>query len=374
MDGKVINFKKKKKINYILISFVILAVAAIFLFRFLGNPFLGFKRGHYGERLELDSASSYASAKYTGGVALFGKDGIRGISNTGRIAWTVDFSSSQPVLIASGEYLLAAERNGKALKLIKGGREKCSLSIDGNMIACNVNRNGYFVVVSTERGYKAKVTAYDKKGQSLYTWHSAENNVISCAISDSGKIMALSVLNSENPKEISNVMIFDIKGDDIVTAAANENNLISNVIFYGNKILAVGDRGSIYYSYSGEIRKTIDYKGRTLQEFSCYSDGILAMGFNKIDNGDYHAGSVVEVYDSNGKMTGSARTDSDISFLDTYGRYVLVNTESGVSVINSGGDVVSNAELTSGAFDAYMCGSRNRLFLMSGTVAGIYIL
>ncbi len=329
-----------------------------------------FRDGAYGTAAELDSSFTYAMQKYNGGVALFGKDGVLGISNSGQKAWEVDFPCTDPLLSASGRYILAAERGGQSVKLIRGRKVIYDMKTDGEIITVSVNKKGTFAVVTKERGYKGRLQVFSPRGKELYAWHSAEQNILAAAVSEDNKKIAVSVVNMQEPGRLSAVYQFDMKETAPRILDVGSENAVSNLLYNGTLLLALGDEGLYGYDAKGTQKFKIDYEGRELQKFSFYSGGILALGLG----GGAESGSLLKFYDMRGTEKGACPIDGEIFGLDTFGRYAAVSTRDGVLVARQNGDIVDKKEMGAGAQNAFLCGSRNRVFLRIGTSARMHIL
>ena len=290
----------KRGILYIAVFLLLSLLLAVYLMS--GRPHVSglFRDGAYGTVLELDSSFNYAVQKYNGGVAVFGKEGVWGITNSGQKAWSVDFPCTDPILSAGGRYVLAAERGGQKLKLIAGRKVTQEMTTDDEIITASVNKKGTFAVVTKERGYKGRVNVLSASGKQLFAWHSAEQNILAVAVSEDNTKLAVSVVNMQDPSKVCTVYQFDLKETSPKSLAVGNENLISNLIYNGNELVAVGDEALYCFKADGAESFKIDYKGRELQKFSFYSGGVLAMGFR-----DGGSGASVCFYDMHGREKGS---------------------------------------------------------------------
>ncbi len=366
------NDLKLKKPFYILGA--MLVILALLFWYFLGGrpAVMGlFQNGTYGTQIELDTSFSYATQKYNGGVAVFGKDGIVGISNAGRKSWKIDFSVTDPILSCSGRYVLAAERGGYKLILSSGGNIKQEMTMDEKIISASVNRKGTFAVVTEERGYKGRVKVFSANGKELYAWHSAEQNILSAVVSEDSRNLAVSVVNMSDLSRVCSVYRFDMKETSPRILDVGNENLSANLIFSGNELIAIGDEALYCFKSNGEQKFKIDYAGRELQKYSFYPGGILTLGFW---GGQEDSSSAVEFYDLNGNLKGTCPVSGAISAMDTFGRYAAITTRDGLLVIGQNGKVKAEETAAFGTQKVFLCGSRSRVFLLSGTNAGMYVL
>lgn len=363
---------KVKKIIYI--CAVMVCVLSLLLWFFLdGRPaVLGlFKSGTYGSNLELDSTMTYASQKYNGGAVVFGKDGVNGISHSGKAAWKVDFPTTEPILCAAGKYILAAERGGRRALLISDGKIKFECNTENEILTASVNKKGAFALVTKERGYKGCVKVYNAKGKTLYTWHSASQNILSSTISEDSKKLSVAVVNTEDISCICTVLEFDLKQTTPKKLEVGDENLVANIVYNKNELLAIGDEALLCFNADGTQKFVLDYQGRSLLKFSMYSGGVLALAFQNADDGN---SSSIEFYDANGKLTGSCLLTGRVTSMDTFGKYAAVTTPTTVYVITQKGKIRSERPLGNMVQRVFLCGSRNRMFFITGTYASMYVL
>ncbi len=362
--------KIKKPLYFGVLAFLL---AFLLLWYFLGGrpSILGlFQNGAYGENVQLDTSFTYVSQKYSGGVAVFGKDGIVGISNSGRQSWKISFAVTDPILSASGRYVLAAERGGTKVMLTAGGKIKQELQTSGEIITASVNSKGVFAVVMKERGFKALVKVYNAKGKELFAWHSAEQNVLSVAVSEDSKRMAVAAGNMKDLSRLTTVMQFDLKETVPQSQPDGDENLVSNILYNKGELIAVGDEALFCFKADGTQKFKLDFGGRELQKFSMYPGGTLALAFR----GGTGGGSSIVFYDNAGNLKGECAVSGTVSSLDTFGKYAVVTAQTELYVISQNGRVVSKRALDSATSRVFLCGSRNRFFLISGTQASMYIL
>lgn len=363
--------KIKKPLYFAVLG--ILLVLLILWYFLSGMPsILGlFKNGAYGEHVKLDSSFTYVSAKYSGGAAVFGKDSVFGISNAGKKSWQIPFTASDPILSANGGYILAAERGGSRVLLISGGKVRKELETEGAIITATVNRKGAFAVVMKERVFKALVKVYDKKGKELFGWHSAEQNVLSVALSEDSKRIAISAVNMKDLSKLSTILQFDLRDTVPESFDVGDENLVSSILYNRGELVAIGDEALYCFKKDGAVKFRIDYEGRELQKSSIYSGGTLVLLFKGAEDG---SGGTLEFYDAKGMQKGVYSVEGKVTALDTFGKYAVVTTQNEMYVVLQNGKLITKRELQVSASRALLSGCRNRIFLISGSYAGMYIL
>lgn len=352
---------------------ILLAAALLCLYFFGGRPsVLGlFRTGSVGTQMELDTSFSYATQKYNGGVAVLGKDGLVGMSNTGRRAWDISFPVTNPLLSANGRYILAAEDGGTKAVLCVGGKVKREFHSEEKIHAVYVNARGASLLLTEERGYKGCIQVYNRNGKEIYKWHSAGQNILSAVLSEDTTRMAVSVVNMQDASRLCSVFEFNLKETAPRTLQVGDENLVANLVYNKNELCAIGDEALYYFKKNRELKFSMDYAGRTLQRYSFYSGGVLSMAFL---GGTEGGATAVEFYDTNGVLKGSCPVSGAVSAMDTFGNYALVSTQGGTLVIGKDGKIKDKHETLISGKSVFLCGGRNRVFHLSGTQAGVYIL
>ncbi len=354
-------------------SAAVLLLLVVILYFGGGKPVLTsvFRDGAYGTRIEMDTTFGYSIRKYDGGVAVLGKDGISAITNAGRSAWDVSFPVTNPILSASGKFVLAADSGGKTALLLSDGREKQRFETTEGILYASVNQKGTVALVTEERGYKGCVRVYNSAGKELYAWHSAEQDILCASVSEDSKKLAVAVVNTEDLSKLCKVFLFKLNDVTPQAISVGDENLVIDLKFCGRELMVIGDEAVYAFKDNGTEKFVIDYAGHELEAYSYYGGGVLSLG---LSNGHEMGGSVAKVYDTNGNLKGSFAAKGTITSMDTFGKYVAVNTTEGLTVIDSAGRVKTENTLEIASQEVFLCGSRNRVFVISGVSAGMYIL
>lgn len=364
--------KRMRKLVAISLT-AVLFITALLLYFGGGKPVITaiFRDGAYGTRIEMDTSFGYSIRKYDGGVAVLGKEGLSTITNSGRDAYKIEFPVTKPILSANGSFILAADHGGTTVLLTHRGKERHRMETEQKILTASVNPRGAFAVVTEERGYKGCVRVYNASGKELFSWHSASQNILSAVVSEDSKKLAVALVNTEDLSKLCTVFLFDL--DDVTPKVCDvgDENLVVGMAFCGSELLVFGDEVLYGFRKDGAPKFTVDYEGRELSGYSYYSGGIVALG---LSGGNEAGKNAVETYDTNGRKKGSFHVESSIQWVDTYGKYVAVNTTDGLFVTDGAGRIKTQNKLDIAPQAVFLCGSRNRVFITSGVRAGMYIL
>lgn len=367
--GSLVKFKRKSGYKTpVLAGLIIITIAFLAI---INNISPIFKTVGTQKQSSLTLSNTTYSLGKSGNTAIVcGKDEIMGIGNDGGQLWNIKLAYMNPILSCNDNYIGVANSGGTEFKLISNGREIISHTSDEEIITANINKSGYFAIVSKEKGYRSKVSVFDSNGKQIYVWHSADYDVIDVALSNDNNKLVAAALNCNGNGSLSTVFMFSFNSAEYKVCTESDVNLISGIYYSGRNIICIGDKNALCISPGGSGLWEIDYKGRTLQEFSFYEGGVLAMGFTKSSLDSIRGGSIVEMYGSSGRLKGTYETKSAIGCLDANGRNVFINTEEKSVVVNDRGNIVSTLPIAHAVRDGVVF--NGNILLPSGNTVEIY--
>ncbi len=139
---------------------------------------------------------------FQNGLALLSESRFVIIDRAGKQRFAQDVTLKEPALATSKNSVVAYDRGGDSFLLSDGARAVVSKKWDNPIFLVNMNENGYYVVVSSARGYKSTATVYTPKQEVKYYWYSAENYILDAQLSpDAGRLLILSV--GQNGEQLS---------------------------------------------------------------------------------------------------------------------------------------------------------------------------
>ncbi len=364
--GEVIKFKKKKNIALICtIAFIAVIVLFIAIYAYLSNTgFLFGKPSVKNTGITAHSSGECITVKYKDGMAVLGENGLVGMNKKGKEIWSVPLKYQTPQIISSGRYIFAQNLGGNEYMLIYKGEMKQNNVTNGTIITAAVNSSGYYAIAESEKGYNAKVTVFNSKGKTVYTWHTSSYIVTDIALAENNRLMSIAVLDTESGNNISAVLLFNFAKSENIYCPAGAENMVLDVQYAGSSVLATGDKAAFSLSSKGSERWRIDYKNKTLENYISDKQGIT---FTFSDP----AGTKIESYSTSGNKRTEYIEEKNIKNIDRLGSYTLINLGSEAEVINSKGKVVTKAYFESKSAKAFLLQGRQKIVTMSGN--SVYI-
>lgn len=371
--------KKSKKhgILWVLLILILLATTAFTLYLNRDNPML---RSFFGGvdfsvtrtadgELPLEKTEKYFFAGSKDGVVAAQADAVSLITSSLSTAWEIPMVSTNPVIKTEGDYVLAYDMEANGAMVIQNGNPM-EVPTDDAVITGSINKNGYFALVTKEKGYKAQIIVYDPTGTVLYKWHSADNYIIDVAISPSNQCLAAATLDFSKDVASGGLMLFQFSQEKPFAGQVLEGNLLMQVHFADkNTLLAVGDTAAAGFDALGNKLWDIDYGGKQLITYDISDNGNLALAFREQDS--VMSGSVAKIYGTNGKEKGEYQCAEQITGVDAVGNDVLLSQARKLTLISARGGELKKLDVNRDIKEAVLFRDRKHALVVSGASAQV---
>ena len=370
--GDIIEFKPKKdKRIYVVLAILIVACALLL--------YINIVHSAYTKNLNLNKSaimsvedSGYIFGKSGDNVITCGHEGITAIDKNGEIKWKSSFPSTTPYMAVAGKYILLADLSGNNCAVFSGAKKMTEQKLPYKIITANLNENGYYAVATKERGYKAKVTVWNNKGEQVFAWHSTKYHVLSLAVANNNRSMIVSAFDVENTDgNMFKMLHFSFGKETPTELESGKENLVANLKSVGGRIYGVGDEALYAYGDSGRKAFSIDFGGRTLQRYDI-TDTTIALALTKTSVEGYYGGSVIETYSASGGKKGSYEVDDEITFLDMEENKILVNSPDGAYILSDNGRLYGNLTFGNEVREGLIFSGGKKLLLVNGANVNIY--
>ena len=224
---------------------------------------------------------------------------------------------SEPILEANGKYVILAAKNSTQLSLYKNGKPVYSLDAPNTIKTCAVSEKGDVAVVMDKPAYKGAVSAFNAKGEEIFSWISGTNYITSVSITKNRQI-SVSLVSTEDSVK-SYVMVFDVFTPDPINGAEFKDTLIYSTSAYKNTTYAYGDNSISSINKHGEIKYNITFDNKEISHTAEDENGWRAVMYT--ENHLPH----ISVYDRGGRLRCSAPAESVADCADLYKSVVVYN-------------------------------------------------
>lgn len=119
-------------------------------------------------------------------------------TKNGKARYTFDHGYSNPIIRSSGIYSLIFDQGNKSLRLDNTSENVYEREMDGDILCCDVAKNGNIVVASISGDKLCRVNVYNKSLNVKLTYDVDYGYIIDIAINNSGTKVAFVAVNSKN--------------------------------------------------------------------------------------------------------------------------------------------------------------------------------
>ena len=301
----------------------------------------------------LDGASNSKFADYGGNMVAASETRYRGFNDKGELLWEIPIGMQSPQITVRGEYVLINETGAKKILLFKGRKQVFEATTEGNIVSCDLSKNGDVVAVTDKEYYKGQVLVLNSSGKVIFAWDSGSYNILDAAIS-AGRRVAVSLLNTDVGAD-SLITCFDVNGKEKYRTENFSNSIIFDVEFNGEKLNAIADNKCVGLSKIGKILWEFDYSGRVLKNYDIAENGSKMLLF---ENGG--VGEIV-VVSAGGKAYDAIKTESMPEIVSIKSDYIAYNSGRDVIVSNFKGKSAKRASCSADIKQAFAI-EKNKIF------------
>lgn len=372
--------KKKKrrrrgsgKNKALIIIAIVLAITSLFtLMLNLDNPafreffsWLGWFSNN-PTTIEFDKTEKYDICEHNGNVVLSRNTSVVCLDNRMNVRWSVQQGNSSPVIKTCGKYALTYSFDTPNAILTKDGKT-VNLPTENPIISASVNKNGYTVLVTREKGYKAQAIVYSADGNVIYKWHSADNYIVDVDISPDNRTMAVATADFSTDQASGGIMFFNFAQDKPYYGQIFKNNLMLEVQFIDkDSLMAVGDLSTKLIKSNGELENEYFYYGKKLNNYDIGTDYSLVLALSQSDSA---IGSTEIKFVSNKlKEKGTTTVTGTISSLDSVKGKTLVALDRRLILMNNKGKEIKSLDINRDIRKAVLFGNGKNALVASGNM------
>lgn len=222
-------------------------------------------------------------------IILCSKNKIVALAENGHQLWEIPINLNKPILSIEGEYILAADRGGRDIYLINGGKVILQTTSKYSIINAKVSSNGTYVIISDEPYFKGLVTVSDAKNNEIFVWHSGSAYIIDASIGADENKLALAVINTAVTSQqegaegiLSGVLLFNLYETEPYKSHTFADCIITNVYKADRGFFVVTDKKAVSLDNGGEIYNEYAYDEKTVNKIF-KSDSVLVLSLEDIN-------------------------------------------------------------------------------------------
>ena len=345
------------------------AVLAILLALFINLVILPGTAYRQYSGIEFDTGGDYEQHACGDDILLLNHSGIKLIDNRGRYKWEVPLTLTNPSIDISGKYILLSDLEGNcSLNLYNlKGENIVSYPISTDILSAKVNKNGTAAAAVSEEGYKGSVVVYDRKGEEIFKWNSGEGYITDLDISNDGRSIAVAQMMSDGDETYSKIHIISISSGKETGSYVCERSLTASVAFDERDRIIAAAQNKVYgLNKNGDEKFVIDLAGKSAEKYNI-TDGSSLIFLCR----DNRGGSVLEIYNKSGKLTGSFSTDDQIKKMSLCGGTIAVSTSRNIMCVSQRGKLRKKKEIDHDIMSIGVYGNGRNVLVLGASRADI---
>lgn len=295
------------------------------------------------ELKESETSNIFAFNKYIG---ILNKNKFIIYGNTGNEEKTLEVEVSNPIFNSANRFLVMAEKKGKKLYLITDKEITWETEIEGNISQVHVNKNGYVAVVITDTSYKTVISMYNPEGTPIFKTYLSSTRTADVTISNDNKYLAIAEVDTSGTMIQSNIKIISVEKASSEPTNSLENTyqgeadkLITNIAYQDKNKLICMYTDSIHIIEDGkdQVLMSQDNKKMIFQSIELTNHAIQ---IEERASGLFTADSVVDIVNTESKVTKEYIVNAVTKEIYTYGNIIALNLGTEVEFINTDGWLV----------------------------------
>lgn len=360
-----ISLKNAKTLKLIAIIFVVMLLVLIAAAQFGGVTFSTIGDSIRTSLAGIGSGDGYpynmngievADAGVTNSdLVIVQDDTVKVLDSTAKELSNISHKYDHPVMSSNSGRILLYDEGGTTFRVQSKTRVLYEKELDHIIFTGAMGKNGTVAIATTATGAESMLTVYDDKEDEVFVWKCAKEHIISCDVSDNGKLFAVSVLGIENGSIYSKVYVFNKRKTEPQATFEYKDSAISSVQFLSNETIFVLGNNVCEIIKGDEVKEKIDVSVNTPSRLYISDNNIAILVLSKYSS---TTKKIIKVYSKSGKELFTQEIDGLVKSVSTDGKYVAVLTDDNLQVYNTKGNLVGSADVNSDA-EKVIVSSRN---------------
>ncbi len=279
-------------------------------------------------------------------LVLLHDDTVKVLDSTAKELSNLVHKYDHPVMSSNSGRILLYDEGGKTFRVQSKTRVLYEKELDHLIYTGAMGKDGSVAIASAATGAESMLTVYDKNQEEVFAWKCAKEHIVSCDISDNGKLYAVSVMGVDNGSVYSKVYIFNKKKTEPQATFEYYDSAVSSVQFLSNETLFVLGNNVCEIINGDEVKEKIDISVNTPSRLYISDNNTAVLVLSKYSS---TTKKIIKVYNKSGKELFEQEIDGLVKSVSTDGKYVSVLTDDQVQIYNTKGEMVGSADVNTDA-------------------------
>lgn len=282
-------------------------------------------------------------------------DSVKVLDSTAKELSNIAHKYNHPVMSSNSGRVLLYDEGGKSFRVQSKTRILYEKELEHIIYTGAMGKDGTVALATSASGAESMLTVFDNGKDEVFVWKCAKEHIISCDVSDNGKLFAVSVMGVDNGSIYSKVYIFNKNKTEAQATFEYKDSSVSSVQFLSNETLFVLGNNVCQIIKGDEIKEEIDVSINTPSRLYISDNNTAILVLSKYSSTTQ---KIIKVYNKSGVELFTQEIDGLVKSVSTDGKYIAVLTDDNVQIFNHKGNAVGSADVNTDA-EEVIVSSRN---------------
>ena len=280
---------------------------------------------------------------------------VKVLDSTAKEISNIPHTYDHPIMSCNSGRALIYDIGAKRFRVQSKTRTLYEKELDYIILTGAMGKDGTVAIASRTSDAQSMLTVYASNEEEIYVWKCAKENIISCDVSDNGKLYAVSVLGVDNGSVYSKVYIFNKRDTEPKATFEYKDSAVSSVQFLSNETLFVFGNNICQVIKGEKVKENIDVSVNTPYKLYISDNNTAVVVLSKYSSTTQ---KIIKVYNKSGSELFTQEIDGLIKSVSTDGKYTAVLTDENVQIYNTKGKLTGSAVVNTDA-EKVMVSGRN---------------
>ena len=280
---------------------------------------------------------------------------VKVLNSTAKEISNIAHDYDYPVISTNSGRILLFDEGAKKFRVQSKTRVLYEKEMEHIILTGEMGKDGSVAIATRADNSESMLTVFDSNREQVFAWKCAKEHIVSCDVSDNGKLFAVSVMGVDNGSVYSKVYIFNKRKTEPYATFEYKDSAISSVQFLSNETLFVLGNNVCEIIKGDEVKEKVDVSVNTPSKLHISDNNTAVLVLSKYSS---TTKKIIKVYNKSGAELFTQEIDGLVKSVSTDGKYVAVLTDDNVQVYNTKGEMVGSADVNTDA-EEVIVSSRN---------------
>lgn len=255
---------------------------------------------------------------------------------SGNISYTINIEITIPIFKANDKYLCIAEKGGKKVYVISNENILWQKETEYPINNMEINKKGFVSISTIGTSYKI-IEVYNNKGEEQIKTYLSNTNVVSMALSEDTKTLAIGEINFSGTLVKSNIKIVDMESvkqnnqqNSFVNYSLPEGVLLTK-IKYVDDILVCMCENAIYKIENQQVNEMVNFSNENIL-FATIEENVMLV--KKVKSNLLSSEIEIVIMDVKNNKKNTYKLEREPKSIYAYKNLIAANTGSELIIIN----------------------------------------